>query len=273
MKANRTIQFGYKIELGILKIEEKEKDIVIEIFNRYSKGESYRAIAEWLTESKIEYITNKTTWSKNIVARILENQDYIGNEKYPSIISKEDYMRASINKKEHKSSESDDIKTIKPILICATCGAHLKRRLKNSGKERWYCPNDNKHIGLSVNDKTLIESIFELQLKLPNQKIKFDDKENDLNNATTIKLNNQINELMLSDQTDFEELEKYIYNLAEKRYLNIEDSNKYNGNLQKRLSNISKEKFESTEIKNVVKEILISNTQAIALILKNGQRV
>ena len=273
MAQNRIIPYGYMITNGKLQINQQEKEIVIEIFKRYANGESYSLIAEWLTKSKIVYIGNKTDWNKNIIARILQNKNYIGNEKYPSILSKELYADVKTNTKTYTHTESQDIKNIKPLLVCSKCGAMLKRRLKSSGEERWYCPNNIEHISTKLNDKILLSSIFELQKNIIVENIVTERQEKDFNSESTIKLKNQIEISMASEEIDAEKIKEDIIKLATEKYNNLINFIEYETSLKYKLSNISKEKLESTKIKEAVNKIIVAENRAIKLIMKNGQQI
>lgn len=68
---------------GQIKINENEACIVRRIYSDYAAGQSYKKIAEMLTAEGIRYMPQKPVWNKNMVARILQNQNYLGNRKFP----------------------------------------------------------------------------------------------------------------------------------------------------------------------------------------------
>ena len=84
----RYIPFGYKYENGQKVINEKESVAVIEIFTRYLKREGVMAIANDLTERRIEYMPNEFEWNKSRVLRVVKDARYIGENKFPPIIDK-----------------------------------------------------------------------------------------------------------------------------------------------------------------------------------------
>ena len=78
----RHIPYGYRIEKGTPVIVPEEAEIVSRIFHRYDDGETLLAVADSLTEQQIDYYEGKRQWNKNMIARILENRKYIGEETY-----------------------------------------------------------------------------------------------------------------------------------------------------------------------------------------------
>jgi len=76
--------FGYKIENGTVRINEKEAEIVVGIFNAYLSGMSMKEAAKHSGKAM----------SHSSVKSILCREIYIGNEFYPAIISKNTFARA-----------------------------------------------------------------------------------------------------------------------------------------------------------------------------------
>ena len=91
--ALRMISYGYKMVNGILTVNDEEARVVVEIFRRYGAGEILKAIADDLTERGVIFYQEKNVWNKNMIARIIENKKYIGEDGYPAIVSDEDYER------------------------------------------------------------------------------------------------------------------------------------------------------------------------------------
>ena len=91
----RHIPYGYRIEKGTPVIVPEEAEIVSRIFHRYDDGETLLAVADSLTEQQIDYYEGKRQWNKNMIARILENRKYIGEETYPPIVSRQLFANMS----------------------------------------------------------------------------------------------------------------------------------------------------------------------------------
>lgn len=59
-------------------INGEEAKIVQRIFNEYLAGKTLLQIGNALTEEKVVYYKDRTTWSKQAVRRVHENQHYVG---------------------------------------------------------------------------------------------------------------------------------------------------------------------------------------------------
>lgn len=82
---NRKLPFGYRMELGVEVIHPEEAEVVRDIFSRYLAGESFKQLAERLSDQPIPYDEGKP-WNKNMVARILDDSRYAGTKGFPTII-------------------------------------------------------------------------------------------------------------------------------------------------------------------------------------------
>ena len=109
MLKNRSIPFGYCVVNGENALNASEAEAVRKIFSDYINGKSLKAIA---ADMKIPYNIGKEIWNKNMVYRIIENQNYIGENGYPPIIGTEDFELASLIKAErntyHKPAPKDE---------------------------------------------------------------------------------------------------------------------------------------------------------------------
>ena len=86
--------FGYQMDNGETVIHPEEADIVKNIFRNYLAGMSFATIAEKLNGQNIQYYPCKP-WNKNMLARLLEDDRYIGSGVYPAIIGKETLTAAA----------------------------------------------------------------------------------------------------------------------------------------------------------------------------------
>ena len=92
MLKNRSIPFGYCMVNGKYALNAPEAETVRKIFADYIGGKSLKTIA---AEMQIPYNTGKAVWNKNMVCRVIENAKYIGEDRFPKIISDEDFIRAA----------------------------------------------------------------------------------------------------------------------------------------------------------------------------------
>lgn len=144
---------GYKIVDGKILISEKCKKVVEQIFRDYDSGESATHIGKRLTDLGIKNAQDRVSWSHAAIGRILENQNYLGNEYYPPIIDKELFERvqkrrervcAGLGRGKYRP-DARERNLFKGMLICAECGepyTHIQPH-KNSryGIPKWKCKN------------------------------------------------------------------------------------------------------------------------------------
>lgn len=94
--------FGYRMEFGDIVVDPKESEVVRYIFQQYLIGHSFKALAETLEQQSIRYEPQKS-WNKNMVARILQDDRYVGEGGFPEIISRET-LDAALKKRLAQSS-------------------------------------------------------------------------------------------------------------------------------------------------------------------------
>ena len=113
MLKNRSIPFGYCMVNGKYVLNVPEAEAVQTIFADYIGGKSLKTIA---AEMKIPYNFGKDVWNINMVCRVLENTKYLGNDKFPRIISHDDFENAARIKSSrntyHKSAPQDEPRQI-----------------------------------------------------------------------------------------------------------------------------------------------------------------
>lgn len=90
---NRKLPFGYKMEMGEIVLHPQEAKLVEQIFRQYIAGGTYGTLVAGLRDQPISYDEGKI-WNKNMVARILEDSRYTGENGYPAIIQEETLGRA-----------------------------------------------------------------------------------------------------------------------------------------------------------------------------------
>ena len=159
----RTILYGYEMKNGYMEVIESEATVVRNIFALYIEGKSLKEIAESLTEQGIVYYLEKNKWNKNMVSRILDNSNYVGEGEYPSIISSSDFELATIRKTKMGGTRTEvsAITTlIKSKMVCSQCGRNMGRINKWGNREKWVCPNSCK-VDAYYGDKELFDGTLE----------------------------------------------------------------------------------------------------------------
>lgn len=91
--------FGYKMELGEIVPQPQEAETVRSIYLQYLAGASFKQLAEQLQTENVPYDVDKP-WNKNMVARVLEDERYIGERNFPALIPTEQFHAAQERRKE-----------------------------------------------------------------------------------------------------------------------------------------------------------------------------
>ena len=225
MPKNRVIPFGYCMRNGEITVDFNESKAVARIFEEYLNGSSLQQIAKLMESEKVQYSEISDRWNKNMVKRIIENEKYLGNEKYPQIIGDKFFTHANEKRMLKATSVcvmSEDLKEIRNRTYCLECGHRLSRIGGSSRYEKWDCRNpecykfeyrltDQMIIGVvltvlnaAIANPNLIENNGEISTYSPT--------------ADVIRRQNEINQMIDSTQVDFDRIKSELYRLAEMKY-------------------------------------------------------
>lgn len=236
MAKNRVIPFGYCIKNGKITTEPKEVYAVAMIFSEYLNGSSLLQIAKLMESEKIRYTENSDHWNKNMVKRIIENERYLGTEKYPQLIA-EDIFRRANEKRVKKSTTinliSEDLQEIRNRTYCTECGHKLSRIGGNSKYEHWDCRNSDCYkLEYRLTDQMIIGAVLTvLNSAIANPSLLESCSEISIYSPTAdiVRQQNEINRMTDSVQVDFDRAKAEIFRLAEMKY----DCCTYNDSPQK----------------------------------------
>ena len=144
MPKNRVIPFGYRMKDGKIIADLAESKAVVKIFEEYLNGSSFLQIAKLMESEKIRYTADSEHWNKNMIKRIIENEKYLGNDKYPQIISEKFFSMANekrILKATLVCVIPEDLQEIRNRIFCLECGHRLSRIGGNCRSAKWDCRN------------------------------------------------------------------------------------------------------------------------------------
>ena len=236
MAKNRTIPFGYCMKNGEIITELTESRAVVRIFEEYLNGSSLLQIARLMESEKIRYTADSDHWNKNMVKRIIENEKYLGNDKYPQLISEKLFTQA--NEKRAKKATSvcvipEDLQEIRNRTYCSECGHRLSRIGGNSHSAKWDCRNpDCYRLQYQLTDQMIIGAVLTvLNTAIANPSLIESSGEISVYSPTAdiIRQQNEISQMTDSAQPDFDRIKSEIFKLAKMKY----DCCTYNENPQK----------------------------------------
>ena len=236
MPKNRVIPFGYCMRNGEITVDFNESKAVARIFEEYLNGSSLQQIAKLMELEKIKYSASSDHWNKNMVKRIIENEKYLGNEKYPQIISEKFFTQANEKRMLRATSVCvipEDLQEIRNRTYCLECGHRLSRIGGNCHSAKWDCRNpDCYRLEYQLTDQMIIGVVLTvLNAAIANLNLIENNGEISTYSPTAdiIRKQNEINQMLDSSQVDFDRIKSELYRLTEMKY----DCCTYNDDPQK----------------------------------------
>ena len=283
MPKNRVIPFGYCMRNGEITVDFNESKAVARIFEEYLNGSSLQQIAKLMESEKVQYSEISDRWNKNMVKRIIENEKYLGNEKYPQIIGEKFFTQA--NEKRMLKATSvcvipEDLQEIRNRTYCLECGHRLSRIGGSSRYEKWDCRNpDCYRFEYQLTDQMIIGVVLTvLNAAIANLNLIENNGEISTYSPTAdiIRKQNEINQMLDSSQVDFDRIKSELYRLTEMKY----DCCTYNDDPQKtkQLMNLLENQKQLNTLdkglfKSCVNRIWISHFCTIEVEFINGIKI
>lgn len=279
MAWQRKLPFGYQMRQGIIKSNASEAAVVKEIFARYLRGESLLHIAEELTLQGICYHEHIEKWNKNMVKRIIENRHYLGDERYPRMVSDADFISAQMLKTGKNTYAPCAVSTeIRKKTVCGHCGAKLVRVDKNRRTARWECENLSCRHAVLISDERLVVIIDALLNELsqtPESLAKRIQQKPEMN-SNAQRIANELTNALNRSAESAEYLRTLVFACAAERYRELPDCS-----LQYQVDKLcerveteeSDESIRKRLLDTVVQAIRVTDADGITLELVNGQLI
>lgn len=277
MSKNRRIPFGYRMENGEIITEPREVYAVAKIFDEYIDGKSLLDIANMMQIEGIPYHPQENSqWNRNMVKRILENEKYLGTDKYPQLVDKAKFDK--VNEIKTKKATNlcivpKDMKDIRNMTICSECRKRLFRNQNGTWNCKTYRCGGFMHrvtdqmiisavlnmLNTAIANPSLLEAGGELSIYTPN------------GNVTRQK--NEIYRLLDSPDIDYDRIKSEIMRLAEIKYdcCSYDDVPQKTQYLKEQLA--GREQLNNLDIellKRCAEHIEISHFASISLEMING---
>lgn len=237
---NRKQPFGYHIRNGIITVNPIEADVVRFIFTQYQRGASFNEITEKLRNQAVPYDTDKR-WNKNMVARILGDRRYVGDNTYPKIISEADFTAAVV------------IRNGKFVPDTRTDAQKLLRKLCNQK------PDKIVECQVLCMLNRLVGNPGQIQ------------PQNENVTADTSDLQNKFEALRAIQPLDEKQAKELIFNIAANQYAAIGNSEYETERLRRMFTKTdTMQALDANVLRSSVSEVLVTQLN-IDLRLKNGQ--
>ena len=109
------VPFGYWLDTQEVPIiHEQYGPIVQRIFQSYAKGMSLTALANELESQSIPNQKGKPAWSHSCIRNILTNHTYLGNEKFPALVTRELFAQVQTRLEETGQMKRESRNRISP---------------------------------------------------------------------------------------------------------------------------------------------------------------
>lgn len=272
----RWILFGYEMVNDTYRIIPGEAAVVRKIFRSYADGDTLKAIADELTAKRIVYFEEKKTWNKNMVSRIIENQNYYGNEKYPAIIDRELYDKAMTKRNVlggKREKDCQEVLFIKNHTYCGDCGSKMRRIGKYGSREKWLCVSGCKKERY-VDDKLIYDSIISIinAIKINNEE---NHQQSDVEfNVETLKKINAVKYMENQSDIQFGPMKQALFDCVSSKFecCPMNKSAVFSNVLKKYIEEqCPLRSLDIGVVSTIIERIAIEHDGSISLTFINGQ--
>ena len=273
--ANRKLPFGYEMRHGAICINAAEACIVKKIYMAYAGGMSYRQITDHLNAQTVPYSKQGKPWNKNMIARILDCELYVGKDSYPFIVSAVEWHQAKAVKPATgtPNGASRQVKMIRQIARCAACGSTLSLSANKYGWARWNCPACDAISADAVAPDTvdMLSGILAAIGNTP-EMVQTPPEPDSTMQAVSEQLQKEFNEAIQYDEFDESAAKAKALSLAAARF-NVLGSEDYETmRIQYILARAEQSDGLDVELlRQITSAILIHPSGVVSLKLKNGQ--
>lgn len=237
---NRKQPFGYHIRNGKITINAVEADVVKSIFAEYLRGASFNEITNEMKNQAVPYDTDKL-WNKNMVARILGDRRYVGDNAYPQIISEADFATAAAMR---NGKFMPDIRTDAQKLLRKLCNQKPDELIE-------------QQVLCILNKLTKNPDL--IQPRVENV------------SADTADLQNEFEALLTVQPLDEKRAKELIFSIANTQYNAIDNSEYETKRLRRMFTKTdTMQALDANVLRSSVSEVLVTQLN-IELRLKNGQ--
>lgn len=267
--------YGYAIRDGVIAVDPKEEVHLRWIFEAYASGRSYQELADALAAKGIPYCGEQGGWNKNVIARLLQNDAYLGGGRYPAILDENQVQaaRGRLREKVRPPRQEADVKSIRERAVCAACGHPLKRHTKNPARERWYCGHCGA-VSPKVSDEGIKAGVAYCLDLASGHSLPPMQRDCVTADIEELRLKNEVGRGLEHPNGCGDRIRDLILELAVKRYELCSDEDY----LAQRLSHLFYQRkpigqFDPAFFEEAVQAVLVRADGAVSLRLKSGQLI
>lgn len=271
----RTVPFGYAVEKGKKVSVADEAAVIIEVYEHYCSGETFKQIADSLTARGVKYLKNDSQWNKNNVVRLIDDSRYLGNEEYPQIVPAELYERVRTCREGRSAKKAElhsDIKLIKDKLVCGQCGKPFSRKNKWKTREKWICSSGCK-CSVYLDDITIIRNINSVIANPMVCTLQGKNISSYTPTSNITRLTNDVNRMLEQTKIEFMTVANSILECASEKFdcCNIEVNDELTQLILEMFAEATG--FNEELIAQTVEQIIIDENGKIKLRVKSGVEI
>lgn len=283
---------GYCVREGQIVVDERQSEIVKQIFADYDKGISASQIAHTLMEQGVMNKHDRVKWTHATVGRILENHNYLGTEYYPSFIDKEMFHRVQEKREQKRQNscsgiyrpEREERILFSGVIKCGTCGAvyghHTQKKGRTKQEPKWKCRNYVYHnqlccAGGFISDREVMEVCVKVinQILQDRELIQNVPEEQNMVTPRYQELDNMVKRM---GDGGYDEVSMLLLDRASERYLtlNVRDTDERTKFMLEAISEMSEIKeFDEDLYRKLIKEIFVHKNSIVTVVFYNGSRL
>ena len=278
----RNILYGYCYENGKMIFHPTESEIMKEIFQKYRNGASLLEVAKSLNNRMVEYMVGVYGWNTSRIMRLLSDKRYMGDDKYPALISEEEYNESQAKRTEKNTQKGidrgADIFQIPIPIRCAKCNAQMRRVVNRRATIpiRWICQAHTCKTAIGKTAENMCADLMGLlneMIEKPERVIVPEEKETETSGEIR-RLNNEITRMFDGKLIDGEAVRTKMITYASLKYAELDNS----VIKAQRLKDIFRatlplQTFSLELLERTVDEIKMYTDGTLGIVLENGQEI
>jgi len=283
---------GYCVRDGQIVVDERQSDIVKQIFRDYDNGISAVQIAKTLIENGVMNKHDRVKWTHATVGRILENHNYLGTEHYPRFLEKELFERVQEKREQKRKNlchgiyrpEKEERILFSGVIKCGACGATYGHHTQKKGcvnqEPKWKCKNYVYRnqlccAGGFISDREVMEVCVEVinQILRDRELIQNTPEEQETVTPKYSELDNMVKRM---GDEGYDKMSVLLLDRASERYLTLQvrDATERTQIMLEAIEDVTElEVFDEELYRKLIKEIIVNKDSTATVVFYNGSRL
>lgn len=283
---------GYCVRDGQIVVDERQSDIVKQIFRDYDNGISAVQIAKTLMKNGVMNKHDRVKWTHATVGRILENHNYLGTEHYPRFLEKELFERVQEKREQKRKNlchgiyrpEKEERILFSGVIKCGACGETYGHHTQKKGcvnqEPKWKCKNYVYRnqlccAGGFISDREVMEVCVKVinQILRDRELIQNTPEEHDMVTQRYSELDNMVKRM---GDEGYDKMSVLLLDRASERYLTLQvrDTAERTQIMLDAIEDVTElETFDEELYRKLIKEIIVNKDSTATVVFYNGSRL